>query len=98
MIGNRALVKSDHLEALQCNKERGDIEEHFDEVSDIDRKCSNVNDQLKVIDDCIKRIDEEVNVHVRVIQPKCKLFNRSLLSLGGGKCVDFQCADRHPQL
>ena len=82
MIGNRALVKSDHLEASfegwikRVDTIDNDIEEHDDEVSDIDRKCSNVNDQLKVIDDCIKRIDEEVNVHVRVIQPKCEIFNR----------------------
>ena len=34
------------------------IEEHVDEISDIESKFSDV----KVIDDCIKRIDDEINV------------------------------------
>ena len=32
--------------------------EHVDEISDIEKKFSDVN----VIEDCIKRIDEEINV------------------------------------
>ena len=58
MIGNRALVKSDHLEALQCNKERGEESQIFRE---------SFEGWIKRVDTIDNDIEENVNEVSQVI-------------------------------